>query len=801
MVRPSTRSFAIVIFFVACSAIAANITLENTHVSFSFDQFGKLIHLFDKSSQEDVVGNVDSGRLPWDFTFVDVTGELKVSSLGPVASRVSQEKELQSLHISWNNITLCNAARDVASVIVYLSITLRNDASISTWTSSFEVASSVHPIGIWQTSLALPFVLGSQKDGTLFYPGGFGLLFSDPTSSIGGSYSQTYPGGPATMQFMSLGAASSSTGVYFSAHDASGSMKIIQYASTGNIKDVTQNISLLEIISYPADAGVEIATGESWTMPYGIAVGVFPVSREQPLWFEAASIYREWALQHTVWIKKGPLRSQPALPGWYRNNHLWLNTHWQCLDIFNETGGDPSFVVDYTVQVTEHLNMSSYALHWYEWQQGPDPSPEARYKFDTHYPDYFPPRTDFLSAVESLKQKNIHVFPYINGRIFDVASDSYLAENGELYCSKKTRPHVITSDVMQLEAYVESYGSDATFCVASPYTEYWQNKIAEVVDELVNEWQVSGVYIDQLASAKPVLCWDAKHGHTLGGGDFWREGCAAMMDAIAKTYPSHRSPPMVTEDNSEPFMDMVQGYLTLTPFKYSLAQSSVGELQSYRRLVPAFPSVYGGFYIGFGSEWFRADFEDHDWWCGKLATTFAAGSQMGWFSLVGINEDSQDACGPMGVGDLLLGEDNADLVSFMQLLVSARATIVDYLVDGRVFRPLIMSPEPPAKSQTVPSGGQPILDYDSVVTATWTLDGNILAVLVGVTEDQFNTEIIIPFELWGFNAGSSLDVYDISPMSGVKTKVASLAGPVAVLPVSVMPRNITMLVFSEASKL
>ena len=61
---------------------------------------------------------------------------------------------------------------------------------------------------------------------------------------------------------------------------------------------------------------------------------------------------------------------------------------------------------------------------------GPDPDPQARYLFDTHYPDYFPPRPDFASAVSQLQARNISVFPYINGRIFDIHSDSYLSDNG-----------------------------------------------------------------------------------------------------------------------------------------------------------------------------------------------------------------------------------------------------------------------------------------------------------------------------------------------------------------------------------
>ena len=38
---------------------------------------------------------------------------------------------------------------------------------------------------------------------------------------------------------------------------------------------------------------------------------------------------------------------------------------------------------------------------------------------------------------------------------------------------------------------------------------------------------------DQIGSAIPKLCWDATHGHTLGGGNFWTTGYQAMMDAIA----------------------------------------------------------------------------------------------------------------------------------------------------------------------------------------------------------------------------------------------------------------------------
>ena len=49
--------------------------------------------------------------------------------------------------------------------------------------------------------------------------------------------------------------------------------------------------------------------------------------------------------------------------------------------------------------------------------------------------------------------------------------------------------------------------------------------------------------------------------------------------------------PMVTEDNAEPYMSMVQGFLTLDAFKTSLAQSASAEIPPSARMSPAYPMV------------------------------------------------------------------------------------------------------------------------------------------------------------------------------------------------------------------
>ena len=91
------------------------------------------------------------------------------------------------------------------------------------------------------------------------------------------------------------------------------------------------------------------------------------------------------------------------------------------------------------------------------------------------------------------------------------------------------------------------------------HSSYWQDKIANIVAQLVAEFDVAGVYIDQIASAVPKLCWDEVHEHSLGGGDFWNVGYEKMSSEIRdKLKGLHAGArPIVTEDNAEPYMNMV----------------------------------------------------------------------------------------------------------------------------------------------------------------------------------------------------------------------------------------------------
>jgi hypothetical protein len=868
--------FSIVVLFQQLSGLQSSSILENNRILFEFDQTnGAIIHQIDKLTNIDLLATPSSSissEYPfWEISFVDNFGEIVVTNVKELVNLHSDDKS-NLMELEWKNISIQRKNKNLSTVDVIIHLELPEDSSTASL-SIFVHMIDGSPLGIWQVRVSIPYTVGSNEDGQLFFPSGFGTTYVDPVVNAASGVNSLYPGSYAAMQYLALGSGSSAAAGYFAAHDPNGSPKLIEYSNNAlpekkplhlssvknwesdellnpkasltsedfeaiqSLRSPLHNepiLSFLRITIYPENAGVALPIPSTWKSAYPLAVGIvtdISASDNRPMWYEAAQLYRQWVLSSAEWTKAGPLSTRttsPPLPSWYRQNHLWINSHWQCHDIFNETGGDPHFILQNTKQIAELFDQKSLALHWYEWQQGPDPSPEGRYKFDTHYPDYFPPRDDFFGTVSSLLEENgIYTFPYINGRIFDINSDSYLKDTGELYCAKKTDEKIIRDEdsVANLESYIETYGSDASFCVANPSTPYWQEKVAEVVDELVNKYQVSGVYIDQIGQSSPLphllftsltllsspfsgaavpkLCWDSSHGHTLGGGVWWREGYIQMLQSIA----TKTTAPMVTEDTAEPYMDSLHGYLTLVAFKSSLVVSVSNGLPSpsstnYRIISPAFPAIYGGYYVGFGAQWYQLDFQDHDWWCGKLAATFVTGTQMGWFSLLGISDDPLDSCGNMALNELLTDEESSDLIDFLKKLTKQRDVLVDYFIDGHLIRSVGMNPLPQIQTQTISSGGYPLLDYQTISTASWRLDSMThgrmtMTVLVNSVLNSFETTLQVNFQNWGYDDKEELEVYQLKS-NGERVYLATLQGPTAQLPIVIPERNVIALEFQPS---
>lgn len=196
------------------------------------------------------------------------------------------------------------------------------------------------------------------------------------------------------------------------------------------------------------------------------------------------------------------------------------------------------------------------------------------------------------------------------------------------------------------------------------------------VQNLTQHFDTDGVYIDQIAAAGPKPCFDSSHGHPLGGGNHWVTGYANMLEKIQDIASKKM---ILTESNAEPFMSGVDIFLTLVGY---LSGDLPGTKNSDSVMVPSFQSIYGGFVITMGAEFYRTDFDNPDVFAAKIAAQFVFGSILGWFSLGG----RTDVSGSMRLYELLMSPTYDDEIFYLKRLALARRAARDFMVYGRSGR-------------------------------------------------------------------------------------------------------------------
>ena len=500
----------------------------------------------------------------------------------------------------------------------------------------FQIEIEVHPecsenINVidWSVSIYTDAVVKSA-----FEPRGFGRISNDP-------FIATFPSVQFTALFLERAGC-----IYLGVHDQEAFPK--RFAFNGNTTiSVSYSASGMGFLSLPFT--VHVMEGEC-------------------SWMHVADKYRVFA-QGTTWYQKG-LARRDQRPDWIHNTPLWVNTHWQEVDVLENKGGDPHVVVERVKELKQLLgDKVPVFLHWYEWDllghtdSSYDSCPEESIcGFDSHYPDYFPARTGFDEAVKQLSDMGVMAVPYINGRLFDKSLSAWSED-----------PSVRMSAVQTVggEFSDETYGNNVHFGVMCPSTDWWQFSLSDFAGKL-RQSKVAGVYIDQVAAGDPVPCHNQEHNHPLGGGSSWTSGYNLMMDRVRDSLGEERL--VITESNVEQLIGSVDTFLSLVAY------------QNLDTLVPAFQYIYGnGVFVSAGCEFFESDVTTNGGspFMRKLTKMFMLGSQLGWLSLGG-RKDNQDP--PMGMLQVLKDPKDRYLVDAMNRLISQRMdpVISEFFRSGRL---------------------------------------------------------------------------------------------------------------------
>jgi hypothetical protein len=233
-----------------------------------------------------------------------------------------------------------------------------------------------------------------------------------------------------------------------------------------------------------------------------------------------------------------------------------------------------------------------------------------------------------------------------------------------------------------------------------PSTPLWQARVREIVLRLMNDCGVRGVYIDQVAAAAPTLCFDASHGHPLGGGHWWTEGYWKMLRDIRSAMPADRM--LTTECNGEPFMHCFDGYLTWH--------------WQYDGQVPAFPAVYGGVIQMFGRA-FGGGETKHLALRMKVGQQLVFGEQIGWLNPA-----------------LAMEPECAD---FFRDAVQLRRHLARYFCAGEMARPPRLQEDIPTVRADWQWYGPTWVTTEAVLTSAWHLpDERRLVLIFANVSDQ-----------------------------------------------------------------
>lgn len=330
---------------------------------------------------------------------------------------------------------------------------------------------------------------------------------------------------PMMAAFMKDGA-----GLYVAAHDSEARIKTLVVSEKNDVSFTTP----VENAGVPGKA----APGPRY------AVTIAPFTGD---WWNAARLYRSWALT-TKWTAKGPIHRRPDYPKRMAEIPLWLNIH-----------GGPAEVSNVMSRVRAVFPGVDAGIHWHLWQHSPH---------DVNYPEYFPEQPGTKECLAYCRSIGQEAMPYTNGRLWSVPLMSY----------PYVRPFAIAGP--DCSPRVEKYGPvTPPLSPMCPWTDKWDDTLNDFAGRVL-DLGAGSLFLDQIGACAGAPCYAKSHGHPIGGGTWYFEGYQKILAKAHARYSSTNAF-LTTEGSGEQWMNVVDGYLTVT--------------QRRPEDVPFFHAVYSGY--------------------------------------------------------------------------------------------------------------------------------------------------------------------------------------------------------------
>ena len=174
--------------------------------------------------------------------------------------------------------------------------------------------------------------------------------------------------------------------------------------------------------------------------------------------------------------------------------------------------------------------------------------------FDSFYPEYYPDMElgsamEFCRGLGYVREHGGFSTLYINARIFDVKSDFHKTL-GEKMAVRDEKGGMV----------YETYGP-AKFTVNCPSDHLWRDYLIDTAEFAAKAYGCDGIYLDQLASAEPLPCFDKNHSHD-NIGDFNNGNLYILKELLSRLRGMNPNAYLMTENCGDIYGSYTWGNLT-----------------------------------------------------------------------------------------------------------------------------------------------------------------------------------------------------------------------------------------------
>jgi len=460
-------------------SVAERVSIENPAIRVEIDsQSHSIAQIADRASGHAFL-SPDSSTALWLIEMMDGT-VLSPTAAGTFSIEDEKAKTNECI-VTWSEFE--NA--DGGDLRVTATIKLDSSFPTSRWRIAVEGLGNQKPRRIIYPRIGS---IAPQVDETLAVPQWIGEATTrareilNPDGNPGGRREWEYPG-LLSMQFLAL-YGGEGPGLLVSTDDTQLMAK--RFAVFGDGRDGV-GLGVIHLVPVGADVNGSFEPG------YDVLIRTFEGD-----WYTAAAHYREWASKQW-WVEQSRVRTGQT-PDWVRDTGLWV---WN-------RGRSPG-VLGPAVTLQNQAEMP-VSVFWHWWHGC---------AYDVGFPEYLPPREgadSFRLSVAEAQKDGIHAIVYMNQRLWGMTTESWSEQGAERFAVKQPDGSVAPE---VYNTFVKA--PNASMCMG---TDFWRNTYAGLAAEAIRDLGVAGIYMDQACSS--LACYDATHGHPLGGGTYWMEGFKAL---------------------------------------------------------------------------------------------------------------------------------------------------------------------------------------------------------------------------------------------------------------------------------